>query len=77
LRLAPGVGVELPDGRLSRSPELQALVSAYPRPFHLPRRVFSRCTRVLVRTGLCLQTLPVGGTGLVLGPAGHPTPARR
>lgn len=31
MRLAPGVGVEMPGGSVSRSPWLQALVSAYPR----------------------------------------------
>lgn len=77
LRLAPGVGVELPDGRISRSLELQALVGAHPHPFHLPRRAFGSGGRALARRGVLMSTGTAAGRGVVLVPAGDPTRAQR
>ncbi|MFN2451277.1 MAG: hypothetical protein ABR541_02870 [Candidatus Dormibacteria bacterium] len=68
LRLAPGTGVECGDGRLVSSANLQALVSAHPLPFHLPRRAFGSCGAALARAGVRLAAGP-HGRGVVLAAA--------
>lgn len=67
LRLAPGVGVDLANGQLCRSAELQALVSAHPRTFDLPLRLFRSSARALGRAGIPLRPgrVGTGGVGLV------------
>ncbi|GAC1337025.1 MAG: hypothetical protein NVSMB29_00740 [Candidatus Dormibacteria bacterium] len=77
LRLAPGMGVELPDGRLSRSVELQALVSAHPRSFSLAHRRFHSSARLLARSGSRLRVGNVEGGGVGLLPAGNASPRNR
>lgn len=47
MRLAIGLGVELPDGTYARSAELQALVSAHPHSFEMPLDAFRSAARVL------------------------------
>lgn len=66
LRLAPGVGVELGDGRLLRSLTLQALVSAHPHPFDLPPRTFNSAARLLAREALSLRIQATPGVGTTL-----------
>jgi hypothetical protein len=65
MRLAPGVGVDLPGGGFARSPELEALVSAHSRPFDLPLTTFRNATRVLARHGVPTRPGRDRQTGLV------------
>lgn len=55
MRLATGVGVELPGGRLARSASLQALVSAHPAGFNLPLVTFGSAARELSGSGVRLR----------------------
>lgn len=55
MRLAIGMGVELPGGRISRSASLQALVSAYPAGFDLPLMSFRSAARILASEGVPLR----------------------
>lgn len=71
LRLAPGCGVELPDGRMSQSLELQALVSAHPHHFQLPRSLFGSCQAPLRRSGAPVRAGTVGKGGVGLLPQGE------
>jgi hypothetical protein len=65
MRLEPGAGVRLPCGRVSSSPELQALVSAHPGGFHLRLGSFRSARRVLVRNAIPLLPHRDRATGLV------------
>ncbi|MGO8685861.1 MAG: hypothetical protein ACLQT7_01565 [Candidatus Dormibacteria bacterium] len=65
MRLEVGAGVRLPSGRISRSPDLQALVSAHPGGFHLPLETFRSARRVLLRHGLAVLPQRDPATGLV------------
>jgi hypothetical protein len=47
MRMAIGLGVELPGGGYARSAELQALVSAHPHSFDVPLDAFRSAVRVL------------------------------
>jgi len=47
MRLAIGVGVELPGGGYTRSAELEALVASHPRPLDLPLNAFRSAARAL------------------------------
>ena len=49
MRLAPGTGVELPDGRLLRGATLEALVAAHPRAVALTSRSFRTVSDMLAR----------------------------
>jgi hypothetical protein len=55
MRLAMGAGVELPGGRLTRTPSLEALVSAHPAGFNLPLVSFGSAARVLSRSAVSLR----------------------
>ena len=48
MHLAIGLGVELPDGQLARSAELQALLSLAPEAFDLPMTAFRSAQRILL-----------------------------
>ena len=62
MRLAPGVGIELPDGSISRSAWLQALVSMYPAGVAAPPAQL-RAAQVLLRTRGAGWTAARGGDG--------------
>lgn len=47
MKLAVGLGIEMPDGTFARSAELQALVAAHPHPFAIPLDAFRSAGRVL------------------------------
>jgi hypothetical protein len=47
LKLAVGLGVDLPDGSFARSAELQALVANHPHAFDVPLDAFRSAARVL------------------------------
>lgn len=47
MKLAIGLGVDLPDGSYARSAELQALVTNHPHHFDVPLDAFRSATRVL------------------------------
>ena len=65
MRMSPGSGVRLPSGRLCRSAELQALVSAHPHGFALPVGAFRSAARALAGAELPLRPLRDKVTGLV------------
>jgi hypothetical protein len=65
MRLAVGAGVQLPGGRISRSAELQALVSAHPAGFALPVDTFHSAARTLARHRIPLRPHRDPATGLV------------
>jgi hypothetical protein len=65
MRLAVGVGVQLPGGRVSDSAELQALVSADPAGFDLPLSRFRSANRLLAGHGIRLRPRRDPATGLV------------
>ncbi len=48
MQLAIGLGVELPDGQLARSAELQALLSLAPEAFDIPMTAFRSAQRILL-----------------------------
>ncbi len=48
MHLAIGLGVELPDGQLARSAELQALLSLAPASFDIPMTAFRSAQRILL-----------------------------
>ncbi len=48
MHLAIGLGVELPDGQLARSAELQALLSLAPAAFDIPMTAFRSAQRILL-----------------------------
>lgn len=64
MRLATGAGVQLPDGRISRSAELQALVSGHPG-FDLPMATFRSAARALAGRGIPLRPRRDPATRLV------------
>ncbi len=70
MRLSLGLGVELPDGTLARSSELQALVSAHPYPFDVPLDAFRSAGRVLAQHRIgwrpARYQLPSGASGVAL-----------
>ena len=47
MKLAIGLGVDMPDGTYARSGELQALVAAHPHSFDMPLDAFRSAARVL------------------------------
>src|SRR5215469_11578185 len=47
MKLAIGLGVDLPDGSYARSAELQALVANHPHSFDVPLDAFRSAARVL------------------------------
>jgi hypothetical protein len=65
MRLAIGIGVELPDGSIARSAELQALVSGFPTAFEIPLEAFRSAQRVLKSNDIPLQLTREAGTGRV------------
>jgi hypothetical protein len=65
MRLALGAGVRLPGGGISRSPDLQALVSAHPDGFHLPLDSFRSATRTLARHDIPVRPRRDPATGVV------------
>ena len=71
MRLAVGLGVDLPDGDYARSAELQALVSAHPRPFDVSLDAFRSAARVLNAHGIRLRPSrdPASGTVALGKPA--------
>jgi hypothetical protein len=65
MRLATGAGVEFSDGRISRSAELQALVSAHPDGFDLSLNAFRSAARILAGHCVALRPRRDPATGLV------------
>lgn len=63
MKLAIGLGVELPDGQLARSAELQALVSHFPDSFDVPPTAFRSAQRILTGHGIDADVVrdPVSG----------------
>ncbi|MFN2591831.1 MAG: hypothetical protein ABR532_03245 [Candidatus Dormibacteria bacterium] len=63
MRLAAGLGVELPGGAYARSAELQALISSHPDPLDLPLKSFRSAARVLTSRRIpCRPALDRAGT---------------
>lgn len=70
MRLAMGMGVQLPDGCHTSSAELQALVSSHPRGLDAPLRCFRSAARLLVHHRVGLRPMRAAQSGLVrLAPA--------
>jgi hypothetical protein len=65
MRLAIGLGVDLPDGDYARSAELQALVSMHPRPFDVPLDAFRSAARVLSTHRIALKPVRDAEAGTV------------
>lgn len=65
MRLAIGLGVDLPDGDYARSAELQALVSAHPHPFDVPLDAFRSAARVLSTHRIKLKPVRDAESGTV------------
>ena len=65
MRLAIGLGVDLPDGDYARSAELQALVSAHPHPFDVPLDAFRSAARVLSTHRIALKPVRDADAGTV------------
>jgi len=65
MKLSVGLGVDLPDGELARSAELQALVAAYPHPFDVPLDAFRSAARVLRSHDIPLRPMHTGNDGMV------------
>ena len=65
LKLAVGLGVDLPDGGFARSAELQALVAGYPYPFDVPLDAFRSAARILTSHGIAARPVRNAETGTV------------
>jgi hypothetical protein len=65
MRLAIGLGVDLPDGDYARSAELQALVSGHPHAFDVPLDAFRSAARVLTTHRIHLKPVRDAETGTV------------
>jgi hypothetical protein len=65
LKLAVGLGVDLPDGGFARSAELQALVAGYPHPFDVPLDAFRSAARVLTSHGIAARPVRDSESGTV------------
>lgn len=65
LKLAVGLGVDLPDGAYARSAELQALVAAHPHPFDVPLDAFRSAARVLATHGIAAKPVRDNEKGTV------------
>jgi hypothetical protein len=76
MRLAPGSGVELADGRLLQGATLDALVGAYPRGFALPSRTFRNVAVALVRADVGWATARDASACVALVPCVHTSVAR-
>ena len=63
MKLAIGLGVDLPDGSYARSAELQALVSSHPHPLDVPLDAFRSAARVLSTHGVAWKPARDGETG--------------
>lgn len=64
MRLALGVGVELPGG-YARSAELQALVASHPHPLHVPLADFRSAARLLAARGIPWRPMRQRDSGAV------------
>jgi hypothetical protein len=78
MRLGSGAGVDMPDGGLTQSAALQALVSQHPRGFDLPARSFRSAAQTLIRERIAWRpvTSRLAG-GVVLTPCAAGAEARR
>ena len=65
MKLAIGLGVDLPDGGYARSAELQALVTNHPHPFDVPLDAFRSAVRVLASHGLSCRPVRDSHSGTV------------
>lgn len=65
MRMAVGLGVELPGGEYARSAELQALVSAHPHAFDVPLDAFRSALRTLRSHRIALRPTRNPATGAV------------
>lgn len=65
MRLAIGLGVDLPGGAYARSAELQALVSAHPHGFDVPPDAFRSAARVLSSHNIPLKPSRLSHDGMV------------
>jgi hypothetical protein len=65
LKLAVGLGVDLPGGEFARSAELQALVAGHPHPFDVPLDAFRSAARVLVSHGIAARPVRDSESGTV------------
>lgn len=65
MRLAIGLGVDLPGGAFARSAELQALVAAHPHPFDVPLDAFRSAARVLSTHRIALKPVRDAADGTV------------
>jgi len=73
MKLAVGLGVDLPGGDYARSAELQALVAAHPLPFDVPLDAFRSAARVLATHRINLKPIRDPDSGTVA--MGEPTGA--
>jgi hypothetical protein len=76
MRLAPGSGVELADGRLLQGATLDALVGAHPRGFALPSRTFRNVAVALARADVGWATGRDASARVALVPCVHTVVAR-
>jgi hypothetical protein len=65
LKLAVGLGVDLPDGSYARSAELQALVANHPYAFDVPLDAFRSAARVLATHNISAKPVRDGESGAV------------
>ncbi len=65
MKLAIGLGVDLPDGAYARSAELQALVANHPHSFDVPLDAFRSAARVLNAHGIPCRPVRDGDSGAV------------
>lgn len=65
MRLAIGLGVQLPGGEYARSAELQALVAHHPHAFDVPLDAFRSAARVLSTHGIQLRPVRDPASGAV------------
>ena len=65
MKLAIGLGVDLPDGSYARSAELQALVANHPHSFDVPLDAFRSAARVLNAHGIPCRPVRDGDSGAV------------
>ena len=65
LKLAVGLGVDLPDGSYARSAELQALVANHPHSFDVPLDAFRSAARVLATHNIAAKPVRDNESGSV------------
>ena len=66
IRLAPGDGLTMPDGRHAAGAALEALVACHPRPLFVARRLLAGVDRVLEAHGVRLRVVEVEPGGFRL-----------